>query len=846
MKKLPLLGAACGLLSPLAVFGQTILIDYDDGDSGNGIHDANINSGDIGVQDWVGSHQYQTNNNSGVGSSQNLIMGANREAAHTLETTGYSPEVGHTLTGSFMWRSAANWDAADRPVFSVFYTDDDTIDGAPTDLFSYEVATSNGTTYRVENVPAHLITDSGVTGKTLFVRLSDNDSAVGGEFYRADNVFVSVDTTVPSPFLLVDADVSLSANTTATSNFSIPISNLAGDGTTPLAISGVTPTGTDSSGVSNLVFPPTVVATASDQITFDFTPSSGAGSYTFDLEIASDDAGLASPRVVTVDVEVGASPFLVVDGIEDFVNDGSSTSYSVSVTNDSADGTTPLSITGVIASGTDSDDVSNIVFPPSVAAGASGDITFDFLPSVGGGSYSFVLEVSSDDQGASSPTEILVFVDVEDPVISLGSASLDFGDFSTPPAPQVETVTITNTGGATDLVIDEINTAITGAGAFTITSFPGPIAPGASGDLEVTFTPAAGEGLIEGTLTIVSNDFDNTQPQVSLRAFIFPSDPVAAIDFGTSGSPVAAGYTQFEVSEGASQTIAGVGVTLSSRDGNISAGSGAGSGDLFTDFAQTPFNGSAGAYISVVLTGLADGTLNLVSSHDFSSSFALPINVQFGEVGALASIANGITRPGEVAHSAVVEAGKTYELRVIESGNANLAYISGLLLWGDAVPGGTPFGSFVTDAGLDPATTGLPGLDPDLDGIDTGIEWVVGGSPNDTVNPDTTKLPTAAVLTADPDGDETVSDYLVFTYRRTTASAADTDTTIDVEYGTTLAGWNTALDGTDGVVIIETLDGFEAGVDQVDVYVPTSLGNADGRLFARLNVTIAGTEVAVD
>lgn len=829
----------------LSLNGQTILMDYDDGDAGNGVHDANINNGDVGIQDWTGDHQYATNNASGVGSNQNLIMGSNRVTSHSLEPAGYSVEVGHTLDASFMWRAAANWDAADRPVFSIFYTDDDTITGNPTELFSYEVPTSNGTTYRVEPVPSHLITDTGAVGKTLFVQLTDNASAGGGEFIRVDNFFVSVDTTVPSPLLIVEPTVQLTANTTGTSSHTIPFSNLAGDDTTPLSISGVVASGPDGTGVSDIAFPASVAAGGSDDLTFDFTPSAGPGIYTFDLEVSSDDAGTTSPRVVSVTLEAIANPVLTVDPSASFTNNGASENFSLSVSNDAPDGTTPLAISTVNVTGSDAIYVSNVQFPASVAAGGSGDITFDFLPTDGSGDYQFDLEIVSDDQSEASPRIVNITITVEDPVISAGG-TVDFGDFAVAPAPQVQLVTITNNGGGTNLVVDEINTAIVGAGEFTITSFPGPIAPGTSGDLEVTFTPAAEKGLLEGTLTIVSNDFDNAQPQVSLRAFIFPSDPVAAIDFGTAGSPVAADFTQFVVEEGASQTIAGVGVTLSSRDENISGGTGATSGDVLTDFAHTPFNGAGGSYLSVILTGLSDGTLNLVSYHNYTSGFGLPINVQFGELGTLDPIENGVTRPAEVAHSAAVEAGKTYELRVIESGNANIAYISGLLLWGDAVPGGTPFDSFVTNAGLDPATTGLPDLDPDLDRVDTGIEWVVGGSPNDPANPDTSKLPTAGVVSADPDGDETESEYLVFSYRRTAEAAADADTTILVEYGTSLSAWTTAVDGTDGVEVVEVPNGFGAGVDEVLVYLPTSLGDPDSRLFARLSVAIAGAEPPVE
>ena len=76
----------------------------------------------------------------------------------------------------------------------------------------------------------------------------------------------------------------------------------------------------------------------------------------------------------------------------------------------------------------------------------------------------------------------------------------------------------------------------------------------------------------------------------------------------------------------------------------------------------------------------------------------------------------------------------------------------------------------------------------------------------------------------------------LFTFRRTDTSAADNP---GVEYSGDLAGeFTSAADGADGVTVTVTDDGFEAGVDQVDVFLPDSLA-VDGRLFARLTVTPA-------
>ena len=115
-------------------------------------------------------------------------------------------------------------------------------------------------------------------------------------------------------------------------------------------------------------------------------------------------------------------------------------------------------------------------------------------------------------------------------------------------------------------------------------------------------------------------------------------------------------------------------------------------------------------------------------------------------------------------------------------------------------------------------------LDFDGGGLDTGIEWVVGGDPTDGSD-DAGKAPTVS-----EDGA-----YLVFTYNRNDAANDDPNTTIVVEYGGNLTGWTTAVNAIAGVIITET-PGSPA--DVVEVKIPMSLA-AGSKLFARLNVVVA-------
>jgi hypothetical protein len=636
---------------------------------------------------------------------------------------------------------------------------------------------------------------------------------------------------LPSPLLVVNPTFTFSNNGN-TGSYSIPVSNLAGNGSTALKISGVTPAGAAAGDVTvttSFVTPLMVAASDSGQIAFDFTPSAGSGTYNFNLVIASDDASAASPRVVAVAITVLPSPVLAVAASFSFTNNGTSSNYSIPFSNNANDGTTALTITAVNKSGIDVGDVSNIVAPASLAAGASDKISFDFTPSLGAISYTFNIEITSNDDNAASPRVIAVTINVLDPVISVASNTIDFGSLPSSPGSQTATLMVTNNGGANNLTIDSGTSTLVGAAAFSVTSWPAPIAPGASGNIVITFAPGENQGLFSAVLSIASNDSKGATPSIALKAFIFPGgNQVAAVDFGTAGSPVAANYTQFVVSEGASQTIAGVGIQIQSKNSDIVAGAGATSGDLMTDYAASTFNGGAGNYISVVLTGLKSGSLNFVSSHNYTSSLGLPINVQFGEQGGtLTSVATNLNRPASAAYLATVETGKIYELRVVENGNANLAYISGLLLWGDAVPGGNAYGSLVANSGLDPETTGRPNLDPDQDGVLTGIEWALGGNPNDLTNPDTDLLPSPT----------TDADSLTFTYLLAAQAANDPNTTVVVEYGNDLVGWTKAVNGVGGVTIAEDTV-IAPGYTKVTVDLPKTLDAGVGKLFVRLHVSL--------
>jgi hypothetical protein len=141
---------------------------------------------------------------------------------------------------------------------------------------------------------------------------------------------------------------------------------------------------------------------------------------------------------------------------------------------------------------------------------------------------------------------------------------------------------------------------------------------------------------------------------------------------------------------------------------------------------------------------------------------------------------------------------------------------------------GSPFDTWAT------TTNGLSGgdaaatADPDNDGIDNAVEFVIGGQPN-PANPNANSSALAPTISTD-------ASNLIFTFRRTDLSLTQPGIVIATEYGSDLIGWTTATNGVNGVAIVVTND-IEASVDQVQVSIPKTLATG-AKMFARLNVVI--------
>ncbi len=139
----------------------------------------------------------------------------------------------------------------------------------------------------------------------------------------------------------------------------------------------------------------------------------------------------------------------------------------------------------------------------------------------------------------------------------------------------------------------------------------------------------------------------------------------------------------------------------------------------------------------------------------------------------------------------------------------------------------TPFSDWASANSLSGADAAF-NADPDHDGLSNGIEFVLGGQPN-PANPDANSSALLPTLTRS-------GGNVVFTFRRTAVAANDLGLVISAQYSSNLSGWTVAQDTVNGVSIVTTTDGFAAGVDKVEVTLPSSLAGT-GPLFVRLQVT---------
>ncbi|NNF09092.1 MAG: hypothetical protein HKN74_02295, partial [Acidimicrobiia bacterium] len=280
------------------------------------------------------------------------------------------------------------------------------------------------------------------------------------------------------------------------------------------------------------------------------------------------------------------------------------------------------------------------------------------------------------------------------------------------------------------------------------------------------------------------------------------------------GSPglIPDNVTVFDVADGAAASDLTVSAVLSNNGGGSKGLTKTGAGTM-TLSASNIYTGTTTVSAGVLSLGNGTDNSNLADGADVELTTGATLDLNFA----------GTDQVDELFIDGVGQAAGTWG--AIGSGAANeTALITGPGLLEVLTAAGTPYANW---AALFPGLTDTdPSIDFEGDGLDTAVEWVVGGDP--TVND-------AGPL--QPTGTDTGTG-LDFVFRRTDESNNDADTTIEVEYGSNLDNdWTVAMDGVDGVTIAADDDFYGPGIDRVTVSLPDSLA-LDGKLFARLNVTV--------
>lgn len=220
MKILPSLAVLCGTWQ-LSMGATTLLMDYNDGNAGNGIHDADLSGG--GFDDVVlggdaltfaahsiwfttGSSADQASRTN-IGSNGDKTDGSLRSAVLTngrvfrasTASSSYTISTGDTYDISLVWRDAIGWnDASGTITFSLgYYANEGNMGFDPvTDAFTTFATFTTGTsqindTWETAAGSFNMAAPAGGDGKTLYVQMIANSG-----FGRADNITLTA-TAIP-------------------------------------------------------------------------------------------------------------------------------------------------------------------------------------------------------------------------------------------------------------------------------------------------------------------------------------------------------------------------------------------------------------------------------------------------------------------------------------------------------------------------------------------------------------------------------------------------------------------------------------------------------------------------
>lgn len=270
-------------------------------------------------------------------------------------------------------------------------------------------------------------------------------------------------------------------------------------------------------------------------LSYDHTAGTlaGAGIALRITSTSGDLAGSSWQRTAIVDdVSIVAGvidPRLEVAAVPPFNNNGAAATYTVGFSNQGA--TQNLVVSGVTVEGEQASYFTVNSFTASTAPGATGQIQVGFSPDASG-IYAADLVITSNSSGTPAVT-VPISVTVVDPVIALGSSTVDFGSLPANPGLQTANLVVTNNGGASELSLYDVQLIGVGGNGFSVVSVPDPLAPGSSGNIVISFNPGASGGDFADMLRIASSSAVTPEIYIPVKAktaFASSAKPVRLVN----------------------------------------------------------------------------------------------------------------------------------------------------------------------------------------------------------------------------------------------------------------------------------------------------------------------------
>lgn len=380
--------------------------------------------------------------------------------------------------------------------------------------------------------------------------------------------------------------------------------------------------------------------------------------------------------------------------------------------------------------------------------------------------------------------------------------------------------------------------------------------------VETTGNPGATNSAWQDSPTYIDTGLTPNTPYsytVQARDKSFGQNPTAvSAPSGTSTHPAAGiGTSLVGGFHGANETalqspaIANVDVTLTSTSGDITQGNSQTTSTLWgTTALDVPSPGDTSAIVALgtatpftlTLTVTNNGTeelplegLHFIVKKDYNGQGPRDFTIAYttGNLGSPASTivglpdgTNGFDVPlAGFLGDTTLAGGESATFTWTPGTPVNIETLNAIRLDNFAISSsltgsGTTYAIWSGGAAANDDTNG--------DGVQNAVAFVLGAvDVNEVVTGD---LPTQD-NTTDPD-------FYIFTFRRSADAEADATTTIAVEYGNDLSGWTTAVDDATNVIITETPDFYETGVDKVEVKLRRCAIAPGGKLFARLKVVV--------